>query len=422
MLKDVRMQGFHELTPVDEARERFLSKIHFTTDTEQITAEEALHRTLSKDVVAPVDIPPFDRAAMDGYAVKAEDTFGASPTNPVELKVIGTVEIGDVPTEAVSNGTAIRISTGAPMPNGANAVVMVEHTETISDNIIQVMNSVTPWKNVAKRGEDISKELVILMKGRILTPTDLALLKSIGMERVDVYKKPKIAVMSTGNELMEQFNPDVPGKIVDSNRIMLKSLIKEDGGIPIDLGIAKDEKDDIKEKILEGLRQADVLMISGGTSVGTKDLVPLVVNEIDDSVILVHGVAITPGRPMGLAIVKNKPVLLFPGYPVAVFLNYELFARPLLQKLQGHQYKHKPGEIISGRMKKRISGTPGIKDLVRVKIEVDENGDYWFVPIRRRGAGILSSITRADALLEIPEDSEGFPEGSVVQVKLLHYF
>ena len=422
MVKDVRMQGFHELTLVSEALERFLSQLSFTPRTRILSLEEARGRTLADDIISEVDVPPFNRAAMDGYAVRAEDTFGASPTNPIELRVVGTVEIGDVPQTSVKNGTAIRISTGAPMPEGADAVVMIEHTESTNNDTIQVTQSVTPGKNVAQRGEDVAKGSTVLKKGTILRPTDLALLKSIGIEQIKVHDKPKVAILSTGNELMERFNPDEPGKIVDSNRIMLKGLVAEDGGNSIDLGIARDSIEEIKKKIQEGLQQADVVMVSGGTSVGSKDLVPLVVNELGTPGVIVHGVAISPGRPMGLAMVNNKPVLLFPGYPVAVILNYELFARPLMQRLQGHSYKHKPGEIVVGRMKKRISGSPGIKDFVRVMIEQDDDGTLWFVPIRRRGAGILSSITRADALLEIPEDSEGFPEGATVQAKLLRYF
>ncbi len=422
MVKDVRMQGFHELTLAADALNIFFSHLSFTPNIQTVPLDEALNRTLAEDIISEVDIPPFDRAAMDGFAVRAEDTFGASPENPITLQIIGSIEIGDVPSSAVREGTAIRISTGAPMPEGADAVVMIEHAEMITDEMLHVMQSVSPNKNVAKKGEDVTKGTRVLKKGTIIRPFDLALLKSIGLEQVKVYKQPTIAILSTGNELMEHLDLEKKGKIVDSNKIMIKSLVKEDGGIPIDLGIARDDKEEIKMKIQAGLQQADAVMVSGGTSVGSKDFVPLVINELGNPGVLIHGVAISPGRPMGLAIIDNKPILLFPGYPVAVVLNYELFARPLMQALQGHSYKHRPGELVSGKMKKRISGSPGIKDFVRVMIEQDEDGTLWFTPIRRRGAGILSSITRADALLEIPEDSEGYPEGTSVQAKLLRFF
>ena len=261
---------------------------------------------------------------------------------------------------------------------------------------------------------------MVIKKGTRLRPVDLALLKSIGVKKVKVYSKPVIGVITTGDELVDDIEELSPAKIIDSNRIMLASLIHEAGAVPIDYGIVRDDKDSLLEKISHALENTDALVITGGTSVGPKDFLPYVISELGEPGIVVHGVAIGPGKPVALAVLKEKPVVLLPGYPVAAFLNYELFVYPLIQLLSGGAYEFRPREKVIARLKQKVSSKPGIKDFVRVKLEKTEDG-FEAQTITRRGAGILSSLTRADGLLIIPEDVEGYDQGHEVEITLIRY-
>ncbi len=419
---DVRDRGFQKLLYVDDAWEKFVNSISIKPlPPENVPlSPHLINRVLANDVVSPINIPPFARAAMDGYAVRAEDTFGASNSNPKRLQIVGTVDIGDVPTLQVTSGTAVKITTGAPMPMGADAVVMVEDTET-QDSFVNILAPVTPGKNLAKQGEDVRKGDTVLRKGTILRPPDLALLKAIGVQEISVIRAPRIAVLSTGDELVDNAQELSPAKIIDSNRIMIQSQIIEDGGIPVDFGIARDNPEELEAKLKRALEECDAVLVSGGTSVGPKDYLPRILSHLGEPGLIVHGVAISPGRPVGLGAVNGKPVILLPGYPVAAFLNYELFAYPLLKLLQGVNYSKRPREKIHARINRRVSSKPGQKDFIRVTLSGQAN-DLSATIITRRGAGILSSLTRADALLIIPEDEEGIEEGSEVELELIRYF
>ncbi len=417
------MKGFAELTNVDVAREKFfnlIDKPKFQRK-EKVPLMQSIWRVLAEDIVSQVNIPPFDRAAMDGYAVKAENTFGASTTSPIQLKIVGAVDIGDTPTVTVHDGEAVRINTGAPMPPGANAVVMAEYTEKISENILEIYQTVTPNKNLAKAGEDVKKGDVVAKKGTIICPQDIALFHALGIEEVTVWQKLKVAVFSTGDELVEEYNNLSPAKIVDSNRPLLKFMLQRDGAEFLDMGIVPDDKDELKKTLLKAIEQADIIVTSGGTSVGTKDYLPLLVSELGSPGIVIHGVNITPGRPVALGKIKEKPLIILPGYPVAAFLNYNLFVRPLIHYLMDSSYRWQPYEKITAKMATRISSRPGVREFVRVKLEITKDNEVLVHPIRRRGAGILSSVTKADALLVIPEDSEGYDDGEEVIVELLRY-
>ncbi len=419
---DVRDRGFQRLLYVDDAWEKFVEAL----DTVSLSVEDVsisaslINRVLAEDIVSPISIPPFARAAMDGYAVKAEDTFGASNTNPKKLEIVGNVDIGDVPSVVVVSGTAVKITTGAPIPEGANAVVMVEDTEK-QDSYISILAPVTPGKNLAQQGEDVKKGDVVLRKGTILRPADLALLKAIGLQKISVIRQPKIGVLSTGDELVDNATELSPAKIIDSNRIMLKAQILEDGGIPVDYGIARDDPDEIKQRLEQALHECDAVLVSGGTSVGPKDFLPRIIEELGKPGLIVHGVAIGPGRPVALGVINKKPIILLPGYPVAAFLNYELFAFPLLKLLQSVFYSKRPRDKIKARLNRRVSSKPGQRDFIRVQLS-EEGQNLIASVITRRGAGVLTSLTRADALLIVPEDVEGIEEGTEVELELVRYF
>ncbi len=394
---------------------------------ERIKLEDSLNRVLAEDIYATKNLPPFNRAAMDGFAVKSEDIKNASQTTPVILNVIGTIEIGEEPKLEIHHGETVRINTGAPIPKGSDCVVMIEDTNWVDHEKIAVFKSLPPLKNVSLSGEDVKKGELILKKGTILCPQDIALLKSIGIKEILVWKKLRVALFSTGNEIINQMseNPRDLYKIVDANRPMLHAMLKEDGAEVIDFGIVEDDEDKLRKTLLKALSTADIVITSGGTSKGTRDFMPSIVNSLGSPGILVQKTAIAPGKPITLALVGHKPVIILPGYPVASFINYTLYVRPLLQYITQSTYRWRPYEKIKAQLATTISSKYGIREFYRVKIEItakNENHELILVhPIFRRGAGILSSLTRCDAILEVPEAVEELKEGTTVEITSLRY-
>ncbi|WP_456469142.1 molybdopterin molybdotransferase MoeA, partial [Archaeoglobus sp.] len=356
------------------------------------------------------DIPPFDRSAMDGYAVVAEDTFGASQTNPIMLELVGSVEIGEISPFTISNGKAAKIVTGAMIPKGANAVVMLEYARE-SSSMVEIVKPVTPMKNVSRRGEDIKAGELILKKGEILQPQDAGVLASLGIEKVKVYRKPRVAVISTGNELVELGSKIEGAKIYNSNNPMLCNALAEFGFEAVSLGIARDNRESIKSKLEEALSY-DAILITGGTSVGHRDIVPEIVSEYGE--ILFHGVSMKPGMPTAAAVIGNKPVFMLPGSPAAALLSFYIFVVPALYRLMNVRILARKWSRQKGVLQRKIPSDIGVRSNVRV---LWEDGKVY--PIRISGSGILSSFIRANALLIVPEEKEGYDEGEEVEVTLL---
>jgi molybdopterin molybdotransferase len=413
------MKGFKETIRVDDALRKFFDEFKGKTlDSEIVDLKDALNRVLAEDIIAKVDIPPFDRAAMDGYAVRAEDTYGASEDNPIRLKLLGKIEAGEKPSIEVHEGEAIEIATGAPIPKGANAVEMIEYTKKISDKVIEVFKQIAPGENVSKVGEDVKKGELLLKAGIRLKPYDLGIIASLGISKVKVFKKPKVGVLSTGNELVELGAPLEPGKIINSNRIMISAMVEELGGIPIDLGIAKDSLEDIKNKIIDGLKKSDFIIITGGTSVGEKDLVAEAINSIGKPGMIVHGIAIRPGMPTGLAIVEGKPIASLSGYPVAATIGFMALVRPIIIKMLCAY--EEPLPKIKAILSRRVPSPIGVKSFVRVIVE--KVGDKYFAnPLRATGSGVLSSLVKANGILIIPENKEGVDTGEEVEIILTRH-
>ncbi len=407
-MNDVRLKGFKKLVNVDEARKIVLSKVK-ELGSEKVNIENAFGRILYRDIVAERDMPPFDRAAMDGYAVRAEDTFGASPTNPIYLRVVGEVNIGNVSEITVGEKEAVKIMTGAPMPKGANAVVMFEHVNEIGEEI-EVLKAVTPGKNVSLRGEDFKKGETILRKGRMLKPQDIAVLASLGYREVEVYKRPRVGIISTGDELLNPGEPLKEGKIYDVNGFSLLVLSKINGALAERIGIVRDNYDEIKTAIIDSLKKYDVVIVSGATSVGKKDYIPIIAKEFGE--ILFHGVAMRPGEPTGCAHINGKLLFMLPGYPVASIVAFENFVKPVLQKMQGYACEEYPK--VNLKLKRKIAGTLGRRDFVRVRI----TEDGMVEPIRVSGSGIITSLVKADGIVVVPENREGYEEGDYVEVRL----
>ena len=411
------MRGFKSTVRLDEAILRFSSAIHFDKPAvEPVSTQEALGRILGEDVISQADVPPFYKSAVDGYAVHAEDTFGTSRTSPSVLTLIGEIEAGDKPDLAVKRGEAVKIATGAAVSKGADAVVMLEYTKTIDPHRVEIWTPVTPSENVTRKGEDVHAGEIVLKKGVRIRPQDVGILVMLGKTVVNVAKKPRISVFSTGNELVEKEEDVEAGETVDVNRPILLSMIKEAGAIGLDKGIVKDQFEEIRRKMEEGLAEADAVVVTGGTSVGARDLVPEVVNSIGKPGILVHGVSMRPGMPTGLGVVNRKPVISLPGNPVAAMIAFEVFAKPLISRLMEAQ--EELTLKIKGRLTRRIASVQGFRTFNRVLVR--RLGDQVSVePIRLTGSGILTSMTKANGILVIPEDVEGYEAGEEVEVSLL---
>lgn len=404
----VRLKGFEKLTPVGEALEVFLDTLKLKRlKAVNLAVEDTLRRVTAVDIAAPTDMPPFDRSAVDGYAVRAQDTFEASQFKPKILRL--TEE------DFVGLGEAKHVWTGNALPKGADAVVMLEHAKEVKDRI-EVLLAVTPGGNVSKKSEDVRKGEIAVESGTRLQPHHLGLLAGLGITHAKVVKKPKVALLSTGSELVALGQKLKPNQIIDSNKLILTSLCTELGAEPVNLGIAKDNIRDIIAKIQEAAEQADVIIITGGTSVGVADLVPLAINKIGKLGIIVHGVAMRPAMPTALAIVKGKPVFVLSGYPVAAIFGFEVFARPVILRLMGMESDPRP--ILKARLTRSVAGVLGRRVYLRVYAFKDEEGEFRAEPIRTKGSGLLTSMTKANGYVIIPEDREGVEEGETVVVHL----
>ncbi len=407
---DVRMKGFRDRSSVARAKAWSLDSL--TPRFESVSLSEMAGRVLGASVTSTVDVPPFDRSAMDGFAVVAEDTFGATPYAPITLTICGESMPGCQDLPQVHRGQACRIMTGAPMPPGANAVLMAEDCQA-KGGILEAYGDVSPKKNVGKRAEDIAQGQEVLRKGRRLRPQDVGLLASIGQGEATVFSQPRVSILVTGNELLAPGETPRSGFIVDSNSPMLAALVGRDGGVVEGLHRLPDDRDEIRA-FLSSL-SCDVLLCAGGSSVGREDFLPLLVAEL--GTLPIHGVAMRPSAPTGLGAIDGVPVFLLPGNPVSCLCAYDHFAGPALRTFSGRDSGW-PYESKSLVLSRRISSQIGRHDYVRVA--VDSEG--CVAPIALSGASLLSSTTQADGFVLVSEDSEGVDEGQKVVVYLYDRF
>ncbi|MEM1981442.1 MAG: molybdopterin molybdotransferase MoeA [Candidatus Hadarchaeales archaeon] len=401
-MRGSRWRGFREYVRVEEALGLVLS-LSKTLGSEEVPLEEACGRVLFEDLFSPLDFPPFDRSAVDGYAVRAEDTFNASETSPRTLEVV---------KGRVRPGKAAEIMTGRPLPPGANAVVMVEHTRRRGKEV-EILLPVTPGKNVSTRGEDVRKGERVLEKGRRLGPQEVGMLACLGFRRVRVFRRPRVSILSTGSELREPGQKLGRGEIPDINSYSLACAVRSCGALPILLGRCPDEKKELGRKLEEGTKRAEVMLVSGGTSVGKEDLVPELVRERGE--LLFHGINLRPGGPTAFGRIGGKPIFCLPGFPAACLLSYTFLVRPFLRFLQGLPPERGLRKV-EARVSRRVASSLGRVDVVRVKLK-EERG-LWAEPLRVTGAGILSSLTGSDGFFLIPEDVEVVERGERVEVEL----
>ena len=402
-----RLKEFNRLTDVDEAFSIFLKKFKLKRlGAIEVPLKLALERVTAENVAADYNLPPFDRSAVDGYAVRAQDTYNASQSSPKSLKLIQNGRIGKNETR--------QIWTGNMLPRGADAVVMLEYTKLLQDKI-EVWTPVTPGENVSKKGEDIKKGDVAIKAGIRLKPHHIGLLAALGVTSVKVVKKPRVAILSTGNELVEVGHERKLNQVVDVNRLVLSSMCLEIGAEPLDLGTAKDNVKEIRAKICMGIERADAIITTGGTSVGYADLVPKAANQIGTPGVVVHGIAMRPGMPTALAVLKEKPIFILSGNPVAAIIGFEVFARPTLLKLLGVKNELRP--IVRARLTRRVPSTLGRQVFLRVCV-FEREGEFFAKPVRIKGSGVLTTMTKANGYVIIPKDREGLDKNESVLVHL----
>jgi molybdenum cofactor synthesis domain-containing protein len=382
------------------ALEKFLSNVDdskISLTVEIVSLEDATNRVLAKDLASRIDLPPFKRAAMDGYAVLARDTKGASKKSPVLLDVIGSVSAGEQATFQVKSTKAVGIATGARIPKGADAVMMVEYTQ-MQNQKVKIFAEVQSGKHVALKGEDVKKGQIILQKGRWITPQDVGIIAATGINKVSVFRKPRIAIFSTGSELVEPGSVNELGCIFESNRHMISGMIIEYGADVVNLGICKDDRDAIKARLKKALT-FDAVIVSGGSSVGEKDFVPEIINEMGKPGVVIHGIAMKPGSPTALGFVKGKPIIAVPGYPVSAFVAFYIFGRALLQRVL-KTLGPKEGRLMA-RITEDVKLHEGKHTFLRVKVVRNDDGSYLAEPISAAGASLLSTLAQSNGMVII---------------------
>lgn len=409
---------------VEEAREYILK--HFKPlEAESVPILVALDRALAEDIVSGLSLPPFANSAMDGYAVRAEDIAGASADHPVALTVVADLAAGHMPSLAVEPGSAVRIMTGAVLPAGADTVVRFEETSeavgmkaTGKDrDRVDILNSVAAGSNVRAAGEDIKEGEVVLKVGTVLRAPEIGLLAAVGRDRVSVHRRPRVAVLATGDELVAIDEPITPGRIRNSNEYSNAAAVLKAGGLPILLGIARDNVADLTDKIHKGLEaKADLFITSAGVSVGDYDIVKDVLNR--EGQMHFWQVAMKPGKPLAFGVIGGVPILGLPGNPVSAIVSFEVFARPAILTMLGkHRFERPRVEAV---LLEDAHNTAGRRNYIRVTV-VRENGGYVARTTGEQGSGILTSITRANGLLAIPEDKVHIKRGERVHVYMLDW-
>jgi molybdopterin molybdotransferase len=392
---------------------------------EDISISAGLHRVLAVDIVSPEDLPDFTRSTMDGYAVRSEDTFGAAESRPSLLRVVGDIPMGTMPDRGIARGEAMKIATGGALPAGADAVVMFEQTQPVDATSIEVVKSVGPLENVVQAGDDIRRGETILNQGHRLRPQDMAALAGVGVTRISVFQNPKVGIISTGNEIVPADRTPGPGQIRDSNSYNLEGLISLCGGLPLKRGIVPDEYNRLRETVDAAVKECNLVLMTGGSSVGTADLASRVINDSGKPGVLVHGVSIKPGKPMIVGLVevsgRQVPIYGLPGHPAAVSICFELFVKPMILRLSG-EVPHPalagitPRRSLRARLARSIASSPGREDHVRVMLEKRDD-QLWAKPVFG-ASGLITTLVKAVGTVVVPANKIGIESGEEVEVRL----
>jgi len=399
------MSLFLEVVSVAEAVEA-VRRIAPPLGYEDVPLEDALHRVLAKDVHADIDIPGFDRSTVDGYAVAATETTGASEAIPAMLQCRGRVGMGSADAGSISPGSCRYVPTGGALPAGADAVVMIEHAEQIGDDIL-VHRPVAPGENVVFCGEDFRAGKAALERGRVLTPREIGVAAAIGADRVSVVQVPKIGIISTGNELVPVVETPGPGEVRDANSYLAGAFVTERGCHPVYFGIVRDERAVLKRAVSSALERCDAVLVSGGSSKDERDNTAAVVADLGE--VLVHGVALAPGKPTIIGTARGRPVIGLPGHPASTFVVLVAIVDHLLAAMRGTAVSRR---TLSARLKQNIPSTRGREDYVRVSVR-----DGEAVPIFGK-SGLLNTLVQSDGIVRVPASSEGLEVGEEVEVIL----
>jgi len=392
---------------------------------EKIHISHSLGRVLAGDIASPEDLPEFDRSTMDGYAVKSADTFGAAESRPALLRVVGEIPMGTMPDRTLSKGEAMKIATGGALPNGADAVVMFEQTQPVDAVNIEVVKPVAPIENVSHAGDDVKKGEVILSRGHRIRPQDMSVLASLGFTHISVFDKPKVAIISTGNEIVPADSKPAPGRIRDSNSYNLEGLITQAGGVPVKKGIIPDDYASLRITLEAAIEDCALILMTGGSSVGIADLTAKVINDAGKPGVLVHGVSIKPGKPLIIGLVgspeRHVPIFGLPGHPAAVSICFELFVKPVLVCMSG-EVPHPALDgvpsyrSVKAKLARSISSGPGREDHVRVTLEKKDD-QLWARPVFG-ASGLISTLVKAVGTVVVPVSKIGIEAGEEVEVRL----
>ncbi len=388
---------------------------------EEVSLHEALGRALAADIISQTALPEFPRSSMDGYAVFSADTFGASEQIPAYLKLAGEIVMGEAAPVLLLRGQAVAIPTGGMLPEGADAVVMLEYAQALDTGELEIMRPVAPGENVVQPGDDIKAGETAFTKGHRLRPQDIGAMAGIGITYAPVFKRPKVAIINTGSEIVPADKTPRPGQVRDVNSYTLAGMVRLAGAIPVLKGIFRDEYGPIREAAESAISECDAVALTGGSSVGNQDLTAKIINDMGKPGVIVHGVSVKPGKPVIIGVVSGKPVFGLPGHPVAVAVCFELFLRPLISEISGKidplEALGIPGvRVVEARMARNYSSVPGREDHLGVALRKDE-GELWAYPVLGK-SGLIFTLAKAHGTAVIPADRPGIAKGEKVMVRL----
>lgn len=411
------MPEFLNLLPPFQALEKLLEHLPEPgrDKVERMPTEKALGRVLASSVVSQEALPAFPRTTVDGYAVRAADTFGANESLPVYLELVGEAPMGKTPGIAIKRGQCLLIHTGGMLPNGADAIIMIEYTQVVRSSEIEILRSVAIGENVLLPGEDVRVGQVVIEAGSVLRPAEIAGLMALGITEIEVITQPTVGIVSSGDELVTPDSPVQPGQVRDINSYGLSALVEKIGGLPVRYGIAPDQMTALKAMAEKALNENDMLVITAGSSASTRDLTSEVVNQLGAPGVLVHGVNIRPGKPTILAICNRKPVIGLPGNPVSALVIATFFVKPILEKLMGLNKRTFDGRI-QARLSINLSSQSGREDWIPVRLEPNKSG-YDAIPIFGK-SNLIFTLVRADGMIRIHPDANGISAGELVDVYL----
>ncbi|MGD2098679.1 MAG: molybdopterin molybdotransferase MoeA [Desulfobacterales bacterium] len=381
---------------------------------EKVALMDAVGRVLAEDIIAEEDLPDFPRSIVDGYALQGASTFGASDGNPAYLNITGNIAMGQSPQFEIAPGKAARIATGGMVPRGADSVVMIEHTQFIDDTTIEVYRSVAPGQNMITVGEDIKKNAAVLNRGLVIRPQEAGMLAALGNQQISVYRKPVVGIISTGDEIIPINKKPRIGQIRDINSYTLAGLIHEAGAIAMPYGIVQDDFEMLLEKCKLALDHCHMVLISGGSSVGSRDYTVDVLSALQDAKILVHGISISPGKPTILASVKNRTLWGMPGHVVSAMIVFSRVVRPFVEHLSGRLATGDGVLRLQARLSRNVASKQGRVDFIRVRLR-REAYRLWADPVLGK-SGLISTMVNADGLVQIDINTEGLDKGAKVEV------